>query len=58
MVAPSGGLVGGQTMERQVRAPATTNGGGSLPAHGLGVFLLGWAAILGVRSYQGLLVGL
>ena len=49
---------GGQTRERQVSAPATPDGCGSLPAHGLGEDPLGRSAILGGRPSRHLLVGL
>ena len=57
-MAPSGGQAGGQTRETQVRAPATLDIGGSLPAPGLGGDPLWWAAILGGWPSQHLLVGL
>ena len=57
-MAPSGGQAGGQTRETQVRAPATLDIGGSLPAPGLGGDPLWWAATLGGWPSQHLLVGL
>ena len=44
-MAPSGGQAGGQTRERQVRAPSNADGGGSLPSTRLGSDHLGWATI-------------